>query len=225
MPAILFGSIGTIAETSELQRQAFNLAFKSHGLDWHWDREPYQALLVFSGGEQRIKAWAKTQIVDTHAVHQTKSEIYQRLLTESGLLPRSGVLETIRAARSRGIAVGLVSATSPENVAQLITALAPHLRAEDFSLLTNSTLFVHRKPAPDAYIYALQSLGVAANECIAIEDNADGLVSASSAGISCIAFPGANTAGHDYSAARKIVDHISFESLVALNPQLNVAKR
>lgn len=225
MPAILFGSIGTVAETSELQRQAFNLAFKEHGLDWYWDRKPYQALLVYSGGEQRIKAWAKSQAVDAHAIHQTKSEIYQRLLSESGLQPRPGVLETIRAAQSRGIAVGLVSATSPDNVAQLIAALAPHLQAKDFSLLTNSTLFANRKPAPDAYIYALQTLGVAAGECIAIEDNADGLASALAAGISCVAFPGANTADHDYSGAQTIVDNISFESLIALNPQLNSAKR
>jgi len=28
MKAILFGSIGTLVETSELQRQSFNLAFK-----------------------------------------------------------------------------------------------------------------------------------------------------------------------------------------------------
>ena len=28
LKAVLFGSIGTIAETSELQRQSFNLAFK-----------------------------------------------------------------------------------------------------------------------------------------------------------------------------------------------------
>ena len=100
MPAILFGSIGTLAETSELQRQAFNLAFKAHGLDWEWQREPYRKLLVHSGGEQRIIAWTKEQnikvTVDAHAVHASKSVIYQKLLSESGLQPRAGVLEVVR---------------------------------------------------------------------------------------------------------------------------------
>jgi hypothetical protein len=41
MSAILFGSIGPIADTSELQRQAFNQAFQAHGLDWCWHREEY----------------------------------------------------------------------------------------------------------------------------------------------------------------------------------------
>ena len=35
--AVLFGSIGTLAETSDLQRDAFNEAFKISGLDWFWD--------------------------------------------------------------------------------------------------------------------------------------------------------------------------------------------
>ena len=34
--AILFGSIGTIVETSDIQRNSFNDAFKLTGLNWNW---------------------------------------------------------------------------------------------------------------------------------------------------------------------------------------------
>ena len=37
VPAILFGSIGTIVDTSELQREAFNEAFAKHDLHGNWD--------------------------------------------------------------------------------------------------------------------------------------------------------------------------------------------
>ena len=37
MKALLFGSIGTLIETSNIQRESFNQAFKEIGLDWHWD--------------------------------------------------------------------------------------------------------------------------------------------------------------------------------------------
>ena len=226
MPAILFGSIGTLAETSELQRQAFNLAFKAHGLDWEWQREPYRKLLIYSGGEQRITAWAKEQKVNVnaHAIHASKSEIYQKLLSESGLLPRTGVLDVISAAKSQGFAIALVSATSPENVNQLIAALHPHLKAGDFALLTNSTMFDRRKPAPDVYLYALQTLGLPAADCIAIEDNADGLTSAVAAGIRCVAFPGENTTDHDYSTAVALTHHLKFEKLIALMAARNAAQ-
>tara|TARA_B110000503_G_scaffold47893_1_gene77939 strand:+ start:1294 stop:1407 length:114 start_codon:yes stop_codon:yes gene_type:complete len=32
--AVFFGSIGTLVETSDLQRRAFNQAFAEAGLDW-----------------------------------------------------------------------------------------------------------------------------------------------------------------------------------------------
>ena len=35
--ALLFGSIGTLIESSNIQRNSFNEAFKEAGLDWYWD--------------------------------------------------------------------------------------------------------------------------------------------------------------------------------------------
>ena len=43
--AILFGSIGTIAETSRLQLRSFNQAFSESGLDWNWSIGEYQTML------------------------------------------------------------------------------------------------------------------------------------------------------------------------------------
>ena len=39
MQALFFGSIGTIVETSQLQYDAFHVAFAQHGLEWHWEKE------------------------------------------------------------------------------------------------------------------------------------------------------------------------------------------
>ena len=57
--AILFGSIGTLIETSDLQRESFNEAFKEAGLDWYWDQEDYRLLLKQSGGTKRIEDFAE----------------------------------------------------------------------------------------------------------------------------------------------------------------------
>jgi len=56
--AILFGSIGTIVETSELQLRSFNQAFSEAGLDWNWSIEEYQTMLKKSGGRNRINDFA-----------------------------------------------------------------------------------------------------------------------------------------------------------------------
>ena len=46
----MFGVIGVIAETSKLQFDAFNQAFKDTGLGWHWTRDAYLEMLTDPGG-------------------------------------------------------------------------------------------------------------------------------------------------------------------------------
>ena len=57
---ILFGSIGSIAETSELQLKAFNKAFKKFGLEWEWTSSQYKPMLLQAGGRKRITEFSKS---------------------------------------------------------------------------------------------------------------------------------------------------------------------
>ncbi|MDB9528354.1 HAD-IA family hydrolase [Oscillatoria sp. CS-180] len=223
MPAILFGSIGTIAETSELQRQAFNRAFERHGLTWHWNREEYAALLQKSGGRQRIAAYGRSlgQSVDAAAIHQSKSEIFQQSMASGQLQPRAGVVQTVQAAKQHDLKVGLVTTTSEFNVHALLKALGDRLSFEDFDIVVTSAQVQHAKPAAAAYSLALAQLREQPGECLAIEDNVDGLTAAKSAGIACIAFPGANTAHHDFSASLFSTDHLDFATLKQFLPALS----
>jgi HAD superfamily hydrolase (TIGR01509 family) len=215
MSAILFGSIGTIADTSELQRQAFNQAFKAHGLDWYWNREEYLAMLEKSGGQKRIAEYASStgQIVDAEAIHRSKSEFFQQSLAESQVKPRFGVVETIQDAKSKGLKLALVTTTSQENVSLLIEALRPNVQAADFDLVVDASSVEHPKPDKAAYIFALERLGEKPENCIAIEDNLGGVESAIAAGLDCVAFPGENTAHHDFKKAKHRVDRLDFAQL------------
>jgi HAD superfamily hydrolase (TIGR01509 family) len=215
MAAILFGSIGTIADTSELQRQSFNQAFKAHELDWHWDREMYLTMLKQSGGHQRIANYASSagQTVDAEAIHKTKSKKFQESLAELQIPLRSGVLETMQSARKSGAKLAWVTTTSPENVALLIQALLPNIQATDFDLITNISNVKRSKPHKDAYVFALEKLGEPAENCIAIEDNLDGVEAAISAGLNCVAFPGENNAHHNFAKAQRLVSHLEFSEL------------
>ena len=91
MSAILFGSISTLADTSELQREAFNRAFAEHGLNWRWDLDDYRTMLEKSGGADRIAAYAEERgdTVDAAAVHATKSKLFQESLASASVAPRS----------------------------------------------------------------------------------------------------------------------------------------
>ena len=218
MPAVLFGSISTIVDTSELQREAFNQAFKAHGRKWTWKRDTYQAMLDSSGGEKRIDNYAryKGQKVDAKAIHQTKSEIFRTLLSEASLSPRAGVAETIQAAKSAGFKVGFVSSTSAENVAALLSAVSAQIDAGDFDVIVDASKVSPPKPNPAVYEFALSALGEDAKDCVAIEDNVEGVSAAQAAGVRCVAMPNENTAGHDFGSARLRVEKPSFDELRSL---------
>ncbi len=52
--ALLFDVDGTLAETEELHRRAFNATFAAAGLPWHWSPTRYAELLTVAGGRERL---------------------------------------------------------------------------------------------------------------------------------------------------------------------------
>lgn len=225
MSAVLFGSISTLADTSELQRQAFNQSFEEHALGWNWKRADYISLLETSGGRDRVAAYARShnQAVDSAAVHSTKSKIFQESLGAPGLRPRPGVVETIAAARDHGMKLALVTTTSPDNVAALLAALGPQVQADHFDLVVDATSVETPKPHPAAYRYTLATLGESAQDCVAIEDNLGGVRAAIGASVTCVAFPNSNTAGHNFCRADVRVDELDFAALSLLGVSSAVA--
>ncbi|MDQ6697613.1 MAG: HAD-IA family hydrolase [Actinomycetota bacterium] len=216
MTAVLFGSISTLIDTSEMQREAFNRAFAVHGLDWSWDHDDYVGLLESSGGRDRVATYAEErgEDVDAAAVHETKTRLFQEALAQNGAVARPGVAETIGAARAQGHPVGFVTTTSPGNVAAVLSAVG--LQRDDLDLVLDGSAVSPSKPDPAAYQIALKSLGVAAKDAIAIEDNLGGLASARAAGVACVAFPNENTAGHAFEGAVATVDRIDLDRLTEL---------
>jgi HAD superfamily hydrolase (TIGR01509 family) len=215
MSAILFGSISTVADTSEVQRQAFNRAFAEHGVNWSWDRDDYIAMLGASGGRSRIAAYADSvgTTVDAAAIHETKSRIFRESLAGGQVSPRPGVVDTVQEAKDAGAKVGLVTTTSADNIAALLAALGPAVGPDSFDVIISSSDVDLPKPDGAAYAFALKRLGEQPNGCVAVEDNIEGAQAAAAAGVPCVAFPNENTAGQDFAAAQRRVDRLSFEDL------------
>ena len=46
---------GTIAETEELHRRAYNSIFSDEGINWNWSKKLYKELLKVTGGKERLK--------------------------------------------------------------------------------------------------------------------------------------------------------------------------
>ena len=95
---LMFGSIGAVMETSDVQRRAYNQALKEAGLPWVWTREIYAELLLQSGGQDRLKMLAAaTGTLLSHQqiehIHSRKTEIACDELSSTRTPLRSGVAE------------------------------------------------------------------------------------------------------------------------------------
>ena len=80
--AIIFDSIGTVLETSDIQRKSFNKAFKKFGLNWYWSKNEYKKLLEKSGGENRLSNYAKIKNIriNTLKLRNLKTKFFNAIL-------------------------------------------------------------------------------------------------------------------------------------------------
>jgi|TARA_B110000090_G_scaffold86055_1_gene97877 beta-phosphoglucomutase-like phosphatase (HAD superfamily) len=216
--AILFGSIGTLVETSELQRRAFNQAFAEAGLDWNWTTEEYRRLLTKSGGCKRIQDFAtqRGSEVDVKQLHHQKTIIFDRLMANETILLRPGAADIIRHALDNGLRLGFVTNTSEANIDAVFFAVANQLNRSDFNFIGNDKIASNPKPNPEIYLKALSELHLDAQHCIAIEDTQVSMRAALAADIRCIAFPGAFAEDNDFSGAVLVTQRLCISELTTI---------
>ena len=216
LKAIIFDVDGTLAETEEAHREAFNAEFAARGLPWHWDRDLYKKLLSVTGGKERIRHYIETyapergeeMLAHIPEIHKAKSERYMRMIADGSVPLRPGVARLIREAKEAGLKVGIATTTSTPNVDALIQATLGRPAAEVFDAMACGEEVTAKKPAPDLYELALARLGVAHNEAMAIEDSRNGLIAALRAGVPVVATPSQYTADEDLSDALSVVSHL-----------------
>jgi HAD superfamily hydrolase (TIGR01509 family) len=181
---VIFDVDGTLAETEEVHRRAFNQAFAEYGLGWIWDEALYRDLLRVTGGKERI-AYFDARVgglsLDPALIaelHQRKTAIYAG---EVALRP--GVSAFLDAARSAGLGLAIATTTTPANVEALLGAALGANWREVFPVVAAGDMVERKKPAPDVYFLALERLARDADRYIAVEDSGNGVLAAKAAGL------------------------------------------
>ena len=117
---IIFDVDGTLAETEELHRKAFNQAFKDKGLNWHWGIKLYGDLLKIAGGKERLKFYQANFLRpeiplgddDISVLHNDKTEIYSNFVKNGSLTLRPGIRSLIENSHKRNISLAISTSTS-----------------------------------------------------------------------------------------------------------------
>jgi HAD superfamily hydrolase (TIGR01509 family) len=106
-------------------------------------------------------------------------------LFAEGLVWRPGALELLRAVRAAGIPTALVTSTGR----QLVEVALDTLGRENFDVVVCGDEVRMPKPDPEPYRTAAELLGVAIEDCVAVEDSATGVASAVASGAAVLAVP------------------------------------
>jgi len=218
LKGIIFDVDGTIADTEEIHRQAFNKTFHEFDLNWHWSEDDYRKILLISGGKERFRKFLhedkrlKSRIEDPesfiHELHKHKSEHYRSILKSDDVPLRPGVIRLIHEARDKGIQLGIATSSSMSNLTTLFNNALNIEPNELFNSIVTSDTVQDKKPSPAVYQCVLAGLGLEAETCVAIEDTQNGNLSALAAGLQTIITTHAYTVDNDFTGAAIVADHL-----------------
>ncbi len=217
--AIIFDVDGTMADTEEAHRRAFNQTFAESHLPWKWDVRLYGKLLKVTGGKERIKHYVETcrpvfhkpadYEVFVKRLHQLKTSHYTTMLRTGRVPLRPNVKRLITEAKQAGLKLAIATTTSPENVATLLQQGLGEGGEALFDVIGCGDIVPHKKPAPDIYQWVLERLQLNAADCIALEDSENGLRSSLAAGVKTFITTNHYTRRQDFSGAAAIFEDLS----------------
>jgi HAD superfamily hydrolase (TIGR01509 family) len=151
----------------------------------NWSHE--DALLLVGQG-----LWHSARILQSRGVALSEDEIIDSLtetvlgrLRRDGLPWRPGAKELLLELRATGIPAALVTMS----IGKLAHVVRETIDFDAFDHVVAGDDVMHSKPHPAAYLRAMDLLGVAPGDCVAIEDSPPGVASASAAGAATIGVP------------------------------------
>jgi len=228
--ALIFDCDGVLVDTErDAHRVGFNRAFAEHGIDAEWSIELYAKLLHTAGGKERMRVYfdefgwpeaagdeaAKDALILD--LHKTKTRITSEIVTE--LPVRPGVLRIIDEARAAGVRLGVCTTSNPKFIDAVLDLFGPERKAA-FEFVHAGDVVPKKKPAPDIYLLALETLGLPASDCVVVEDSRNGLLAATGAGIATLITTSTYTMDEDFTEAARVVAELGD----APNAQITLAE-
>ena len=188
------------------------------GIDAEWEVELYGKLLLVAGGKERMRAyfddygWPEDKVAEFGSrdaliaeLHKTKTQITSELVLS--LAVRPGILRIVDQARAAGVKLGVCTTSNPKFIDAVLDLFGPERKAA-FAFVHAGDVVAKKKPAPDIYLLALETLGLPAHECVVIEDSRNGLLAAKGAGLPTLITTSTYTVDEDFSEADRVVPEL-----------------
>jgi beta-phosphoglucomutase len=207
---VIFDLDGLLTDTERLHCQAWRQTLADQGIEVseaeyaeHWIRAG-----LGIDGFVRLRGLPH----DPDVLRRSKMGAYVALLeTSLCLMPGAlALVETLHGKKRLALAT-----SSYGDTAELILRRLDLVRY--FEVVATNESVARVKPHPDLFLHVAERLGVAAAECVVLEDAEKGVLAAHAAGMKVIAVPTPHTRGNDFSKATRVVSSLAEVTLPLLD--------
>lgn len=217
---------GTILETEDYHRKAYNALFEELQLSKAWAREDYVARLQTMGGDKfkEIFGWLKLPV---ETFEKTKKELYHRKtqlyvdlierdLASGNLRMRPGVERLFGELLEKAVPLAIGTACVGWAAERVIRAALGSDFFDRLICFCGGESTPRKKPHPDIYLLVARSVSIDPSDCLVLEDTKHGVEAAKKAGMTCIATPSEFALEHDFSSADLNVPNLDHPPAVNL---------
>ena len=190
---VLFDMDGVVIDTEKLYTRFWMEAAADLGHPMTLD----QALQLRSLGKAPSQAKLDSffgPVLDYDTLRNRRIELMEAFIAEHGIEEKKGIRELLACLKEKGIPCAITSSSS-------IPLIRRHLGdlglLEGFTALCSGKDVPQGKPAPDIYLHGAATLGIAPEDCLAIEDSPAGIESAWRAGCMAIIVPDQDQPGEE----------------------------
>lgn len=188
--ALLFDIDGTLADTDDFHREAYNEVMKPWGEAFDHERF-VREIQGFTNADITARLLPNEPLERRVALSELKEATFRRLV-RGHVKPKPGLMALFDRADAAGVPMAAVTNAPRANAELMLDALGITRR---FSRIVIGDELAHGKPHPLPYLEGLRHLGASAESSLAFEDSRTGIRSAADAGLATIGMVAAMNRG------------------------------
>lgn len=182
---VLFDMDGLVLDTEKLYTRFWMEACRFYGHPMTLEQALGMRSIGSKDGQAKIRSWFGPR-ADYQLIRAKRIELMDTFIEAEGVIPKPGVRELLDFLKSKGIRTAIATSSPVERAMAHLGSVG---LAGEFDEICSGRQVPHPKPAPDIYRYAAARLGLAPEECLALEDSPTGLRSAHDAGCRAVMIP------------------------------------